>query len=51
MKNANRDIELDELIDEITAHGTLGVPRDPAQKADLYGCVRCHQGVGHGSAR
>ena len=40
-----------ELTDEITAHGTLGVPTDPAQKADLYGCVRCHQGVGHGSPR
>lgn len=40
-----------EVTDEITAHGTLGVPSDPAQKADLYGCVRCHQGVGHGSPR
>jgi len=36
---------------EITAHGTLGVPTDPTQGADLYGCVRCHQGVGHGSTR
>lgn len=36
-----------ELTGEITAHGTLGVPTDPTQKADLYGCVRCHQEVGH----
>lgn len=36
---------------EITAHGTLGVPSDPRQGADLYGCVRCHQGVGHGPTR
>ena len=40
-----------ELTGEITAHGTLGVPTDPTQKADLYGCVRCHQGVGHGPSR
>jgi cytochrome c nitrite reductase small subunit len=40
-----------ELTDEITAHGTLGVPTDPTMKADLYGCVRCHQGVGHGPTR
>ena len=39
------------LNSEITAHGTLGVPTDPKQKADLYGCVRCHQEVGHGPAR
>ncbi|MCE1229019.1 MAG: cytochrome c nitrite reductase small subunit [Firmicutes bacterium] len=38
-------------IDEITAHGTLGVPSDPTQKADLYGCVRCHSSVGHGPTR
>jgi cytochrome c nitrite reductase small subunit len=38
-------------IGEITAHGTLGVPTDPLQRADLYGCVRCHQGVGHGPTR
>jgi cytochrome c nitrite reductase small subunit len=37
-----------ELTSEITAHGTLGVPTDPAHKADLYGCVRCHPEVGHG---
>jgi len=37
------------LVSDITAHGTLGVPTDPVQKADLYGCVRCHQGVGHGA--
>ena len=37
-----------ELTGEITAHGTLGVPTDPTRKADLYGCVRCHQEVGHG---
>jgi len=36
---------------EITAHGTLGVPTDPTQQADLYGCVRCHQDVGHGPHR
>jgi len=40
-----------ELVDQITAHGTLGVPTDPMQKADLYGCVRCHQEVGHGPRR
>lgn len=40
-----------ELTDEITAHGTLGVPTDPRQGADLFGCVRCHQGVGHGPTR
>ena len=39
------------LVSEITAHGTLGVPTDPTQKADLYGCVRCHQDVGHGGRR
>jgi cytochrome c nitrite reductase small subunit len=37
------------IASEITAHGTLGVPTDPGQKADLYGCVRCHQEVGHGA--
>ena len=40
-----------EITDEITAHGTLGVPTDPTQKADLYGCVKCHQDVGHGPVR
>lgn len=40
-----------ELVSEITAHGTLGVPTDPRQQVDLYGCVRCHQGVGHGPTR
>ena len=40
-----------ELTTEITAHGTLGVPTDPRQGADLYGCVRCHQAVGHGPVR
>jgi cytochrome c nitrite reductase small subunit len=40
-----------ELTEAITAHGTLGVPTDPTQKADLYGCVRCHQAVGHGPTR
>lgn len=40
-----------DLTSDITAHGTLGVPSDPSRKADLYGCVRCHQGVGHGPAR
>lgn len=40
-----------ELTEAITAHGTLGVPTDPTQKADLYGCVRCHQSVGHGPTR
>ena len=33
---------------ELTGHGTLGVPTDPTRGADLYGCVRCHPGVGHG---
>jgi cytochrome c nitrite reductase small subunit len=40
-----------ELTAGITEHGTLGVPTDPTQKADLYGCVRCHQDVGHGGRR
>lgn len=40
-----------EFTAAITAHGTLGVPTDPTQKADLYGCVRCHQSVGHGPTR
>jgi cytochrome c nitrite reductase small subunit len=40
-----------ELTEEIRAHGTLGVPTDPEQQADLYGCVRCHQEVGHGPSR
>lgn len=39
------------LIEDITAHGTLGVPSDPNLKADLFGCVRCHQEVGHGPRR
>jgi cytochrome c nitrite reductase small subunit len=39
------------VIGDITAHGTLGVPTDPLQQADLFGCVRCHQGVGHGPTR
>jgi cytochrome c nitrite reductase small subunit len=40
-----------ELTEEIRAHGTLGVPTDPGQQVDLYGCVRCHQEVGHGPTR
>ncbi len=36
---------------EISAHGTLGVPSDPTRGADLYGCVQCHQEVGHGPRR
>ena len=40
-----------ELTAEIRAHGTLGVPTDPRQQVDLYGCVRCHQEVGHGPSR
>lgn len=40
-----------EITGEITAHGTLGVPTDPTRHADLYGCVRCHAGVGHGAPR
>lgn len=40
-----------ELTGELRAHGTLGVSTDPIQKADLYGCVRCHQEVGHGPTR
>ncbi len=39
------------LTAAITAHGTLGVPTDPNLQADLYGCVRCHQEVGHGPTR
>jgi cytochrome c nitrite reductase small subunit len=38
-------------VEAITEHGTLGVPTDPMQQADLYGCVRCHQSVGHGPTR
>lgn len=40
-----------EITEEIREHGTLGVPTDPYQKADLYGCVRCHQETGHGPTR
>ncbi len=40
-----------DMTGEITAHGTLGVPTDPTQGADLYGCVRCHGEVGHGPRR
>jgi len=40
-----------DATEEITAHGTLGVPTDPTQQADLYGCVFCHQDVGHGPHR
>ncbi len=39
------------VTEEITAHGTLGVPTDPQARADLYGCVRCHPAVGHGPTR
>ena len=38
-------------VGEITAHGTLGVPSDPVQQTDLFGCVRCHQSSGHGPTR
>jgi len=40
-----------DFVQEITAHGTLGVPTDPTLGADLYGCVRCHPAVGHGPTR
>lgn len=40
-----------DMVNELTAHGTLGVSTDPSQKADLYGCVRCHSDVGHGARR
>jgi len=36
------------MVNELTAHGTLGMATDPGRGADLYGCVRCHPGVGHG---
>ena len=39
------------LVEAVTAHGTLGTPTDPEQRADLYGCVRCHTSVGHGPTR
>lgn len=39
------------VVENIISHGTLGVPTDPVQGADLYGCVRCHQAVGHGPTR
>lgn len=38
-------------VGDVTAHGTLGVPSDPRQEVDLFGCVRCHQAVGHGPTR
>jgi cytochrome c nitrite reductase small subunit len=40
-----------DLVGELTAHGTLGVPTDPTRKADLHGCVRCHAEVGHDASR
>jgi len=40
-----------DMVQELTAHGTLGVPTDPTRKADLHGCVRCHAEVGHGARR
>lgn len=40
-----------QLVERVIEHGTLGVPTDPTQQADLYGCVRCHQSVGHGPTR
>lgn len=39
------------MVEQVTAHGTLGVATDPTQGADLYGCVRCHAAVGHGPTR
>lgn len=40
-----------QLVEGVIEHGTLGVPTDPTQQADLHGCVRCHQSVGHGPTR
>jgi cytochrome c nitrite reductase small subunit len=40
-----------DITQEIRLHGALGIPTDPEQGADLYGCIRCHQEVGHGPAR
>jgi cytochrome c nitrite reductase small subunit len=37
-----------ELVEQITAMGALGASADPSVGPDLYGCVRCHQEVGHG---
>jgi cytochrome c nitrite reductase small subunit len=37
------------LTADITAHGPLGAPTGPGPEAGLYGCVRCHPEVGHGS--
>jgi cytochrome c nitrite reductase small subunit len=40
-----------DMIDAITAHGTLGPAMGMRGKVDLYGCVRCHVDVGHGPRR
>jgi cytochrome c nitrite reductase small subunit len=40
-----------DMIDAITAHGTLGAAMGMRGNVDLYGCVRCHVDVGHGPRR
>ncbi len=40
-----------EMIDSITARGTLGPATGMRGEVDLYGCVRCHVDVGHGPRR
>lgn len=40
-----------DMTSEIRSHGTLGMKTDPQQQADLHGCARCHQEVGHGPRR
>lgn len=40
-----------QFVANLTQHGTLGVPTDPQQQAELHGCVRCHQSIGHGPTR
>jgi cytochrome c nitrite reductase small subunit len=40
-----------DMIDLITARGTLGPATGMRGAVDLYGCVRCHVDVGHGPRR
>lgn len=40
-----------DMIDSITARGTLGPAAGMRGTVDLYGCVRCHVDVGHGPRR
>ena len=40
-----------EMVDSITARGTLGPAEGMRGATDLHGCVRCHADVGHGGAK